>query len=43
MIIGESIVKEVCVNIGNVTIQNSQEQKILGVLIYTNLSFEFMH
>ena len=36
MIIGQSIVEEACIEIGNLTIQTSQMQTILDVLIDTN-------
>ena len=40
IIMGEGTCKEVYMNIDKVTVQNSQEQKILRVLIAANLSSE---
>ena len=40
MITGESVVEEICIDTGYGTIQNSQEQRGLVALIYTNLSFK---
>ena len=40
MIFGERTNQDVVVNIGNCTVDNSQEEKLLGVLIDSNLNFE---
>ena len=40
MIFGERTNQDVGINIGNRTVNNSQEEKLLGVLIDSNLNFE---
>ena len=40
MIFGERTNQDVGINIGNCTVNNSQEEKLLGVLIDSNLNFE---
>ena len=40
MIFGERTNQDVGINIGNYTVNNSQEEKLLGVLIDSNLNFE---
>ena len=40
MIFGERTNQDVVINIGNCTVDNSQEEKLLGVLIDSNLNFE---
>ena len=40
MIFGERTNQDVVINIGNCTVDNSQEEKLLGVLIDPNLNFE---
>ena len=40
MIFGERKNQDVVINIGNCTVDNSQEEKLLGVLIDSNLNFE---
>ena len=37
---GERTNQDVVINIGNCTVDNSQEEKLLGVLIDSNLNFE---
>ena len=40
MVFGESTNEELSINIGSCAVSNSKEEKLLGVLIDTNLSFE---
>ena len=40
MIFGERTNQDVDIDIGNCTVNNSQEEKLLGVLIDSNLNFE---
>ena len=40
MIFGERTTQEVSINIASCTVNNSKEEKLLGILIDANLSFE---
>ena len=40
MVFGESTNEELSINIGSCAVSNSKEEKLLGVLIDTSLSFE---